>query len=265
MPEPALQLISLAKRYTLKTHAIDVLCGAELSVAPGTWVAVTGKSGCGKSTLLHLAGGRDSPDCGKVICFGQTVSDMRSDRSAVFRQKHIGFVFQSYQLMPGLTALENVALAGRLVGHSKRAATACALDLLAQVDLQDRAHHFPAELSGGEQQRIAIARVMLKRPRLLILDEASSSLDAESERLVQDALARLMSRCTTLVIAHRLSTVIRADRILVLEGGFIEDHGTHSELLGRSEVYARLYRSQFDDAMASVEPGSPVEVMSEKD
>ena len=101
---------------------------------------------------------------------------------------------------------------------------------------------------------------MLKQPRLLILDEASSSLDAESERLVQEALERLMSRCTTLVIAHRLSTVIRADRILVLEGGSIVDQGTHSELLGRSEVYARLYRSQFDDAMASVEPVSAVEV-----
>ena len=109
-------------------------------------------------------------------------------------------------------------------------------------------------LSAGQRQRIAIARVMLKRPRLLILDEASSSLDAESERLVQDALERLMSRCTTLVIAHRLSTVIRADRILVLEDGVIEDQGTHSELLDRSEVYTRLYRRQFDDALASFEP-----------
>jgi ATP-binding cassette subfamily B protein len=93
---------------------------------------------------------------------------------------------------------------------------------------------------------------MLKKPRLLVLDEASSSLDAESERLVQDALDRLMERCTTLVIAHRLSTVIRADRILVLDHGRIDDQGTHPELLARSEIYGRLYRSQFEDALASV-------------
>jgi ABC-type multidrug transport system fused ATPase/permease subunit len=110
-------------------------------------------------------------------------------------------------------------------------------------------------LSAGQRQRIAIARVMLKRPRLLILDEASSSLDAESERLVQDALERLMAGCTTIVIAHRLSTVIRADRILVLEGGVIEDQGTHGELLARSETYSRLYRRQFEDALASTDGG----------
>ncbi len=106
-------------------------------------------------------------------------------------------------------------------------------------------------VSGGQRQRLAIARVMLKRPGVLILDEASSSLDAESEALVQDALEHLMAGRTTLVIAHRLSTVLRADRILVLEGGEITDEGTHGELLVRSEVYQRLYRRQFDDALAS--------------
>ena len=221
MSEPALQLISLAKRYTLKTHAIDVLCGAELSVAPGTWVAVTGKSGCGKSTLLHLAGGLDSPDCGKVICFGQTVSDMRSDRSAVFRQKHIGFVFQSYQLMPGLSALENVALAGRLVGHSKRAATACALDLLAQVDLQDRAHHFPAELSGGEQQRIAIARALMNDPDIILADEPTGNLDPDTSADIIRILAELRDNSgkTIVMVTHDMSLTVRADQVFVLEGG----------------------------------------------
>jgi subfamily B ATP-binding cassette protein MsbA len=110
-------------------------------------------------------------------------------------------------------------------------------------------------LSAGQRQRIAIARVFLKRPRILILDEASSSLDAESERLVQEALERLMVGRTTLVIAHRLSTVIHADRIVVLDGGVIEDVGTHGELLARSPVYSRLYRRQFEAALASVDGG----------
>ena len=221
MPEPALQLISLAKRYTLKTHAIDVLCGAELAVEPGTWVAVTGKSGCGKSTLLHLAGALDSPDCGKVVCFGQTVSDMRADRSAVFRQKHIGFVFQSYQLMPGLNALENVALASRLVGNSKRAATARALDLLTQVDLQDRAHHFPAELSGGEQQRIAIARALMNDPDIILADEPTGNLDPGTSEDIMRILAGLRDNDgkTIVMVTHDMSLTVRANQVFVLEGG----------------------------------------------
>ena len=106
-------------------------------------------------------------------------------------------------------------------------------------------------MSGGQRQRLAIARVMLKRPTILILDEASSSLDAESEALVQDALDHLMNGRTTIVIAHRLSTVLRADRILVLDDGRIQDQGSHTELLERSPVYQRLYRRQFEDALAT--------------
>jgi ABC-type multidrug transport system fused ATPase/permease subunit len=109
-------------------------------------------------------------------------------------------------------------------------------------------------LSAGQRQRLAIARVMLKRPRILILDEASSSLDAESERLVQDALDRLVEDRTTVVIAHRLSTVIRADRILALDGGRIVERGTHAELLQRSGIYRTLYQRQFEDALASAGP-----------
>ena len=221
MPEPALQLISLAKRYTLKTHVIDVLRGVELAVEPGSWVTVTGKSGCGKSTLLHLAGALDNPDCGKVVCFGQTVSDMRADRSAVFRQKHIGFVFQSYQLMPGLTALENVALASRLVGNSKRVATARALDLLTQVDLQDRAHHFPAELSGGEQQRIAIARALMNDPDIILADEPTGNLDPDTSADIMRILAGLRDNDgkTIVMVTHDMSLTVRADQVFVLEGG----------------------------------------------
>jgi subfamily B ATP-binding cassette protein MsbA len=112
-------------------------------------------------------------------------------------------------------------------------------------------------LSAGQRQRMAIGRVMLERPRVLILDEASASLDAESEQLVQDALERLMEGRTTLVIAHRLSTVIRADRILVLDEGRIQAEGTHADLLERSPIYSRLYRRQFEDALASVDPPAP--------
>ena len=242
-----------------------VLAGIDVDIEEGSTVALVGSSGVGKSTLASLLPRFFDVQKGRVCVDGIDVREVRLGelRSAV------GIVPQEPMLFAD-SVRENL-----LYGN----ADASEVEMI-EAARAAHAHEFVSgfprgydelvgergvTLSAGQRQRIAIARVMLKRPRLLVLDEASSSLDAESERLVQDALERLMSRCTTLVIAHRLSTVIRADRILVLEGGSIVDRGTHNELLGRSEVYARLYRSQFDDAMASVETVSAVGVTSGTD
>ena len=242
-----------------------VLSGIDADIEEGSTVALVGSSGAGKSTLASLLPRFFDAQKGRVCVDGIDVREVRLEelRSAV------GIVPQEPMLFAG-SVRENL-----LYGNAD-ASEAVMIEAARAAHAHDFISGFPkgydelvgergVTLSAGQRQRIAIARVMLKRPRLLILDEASSSLDAESERLVQDALERLMSRCTTLVIAHRLSTVIRADRILVLEGGSIVDRGTHSELLGRSEVYTRLYRSQFDDAIASVEPVSAVGVTSGPD
>ena len=237
-----------------------VLEGVDADIDEGSTVALVGSSGAGKSTLASLLPRFFDAHRGRVCVDGIDVREVRLQelRSA------IGIVPQEPMLFAG-SVRENL-----LYGNAD-ASEEEMIEAAQAAHAHDFVSGFPkgydelvgergVTLSAGQRQRLAIARVMLKQPRLLILDEASSSLDAESERLVQEALERLMSRCTTLVIAHRLSTVIRADRILVLEGGSIVDQGTHSELLSRSEVYARLYRSQFDDAMASVEPVSAVEV-----
>jgi len=239
-----------------------VLAGIDADIEEGSTVALVGSSGAGKSTLASLLPRFFDAHKGRVSVDGIDVREVRLEEL----RRAIGIVPQEPMLFAG-SVRENL-----LYGNADAAETE-----MVEAARAAHAHDFISgftrgydelvgergvTLSAGQRQRIAIARVMLKRPRLLILDEASSSLDAESERLVQDALERLMSRCTTMVIAHRLSTVIRADRILVLEGGSIVDRGTHSELLGRSEVYGRLYRSQFDDAMASVEPVSAVGVTS---
>jgi subfamily B ATP-binding cassette protein MsbA len=242
-----------------------VLKGIDADIREGSTVALVGSSGAGKSTLASLLPRFFDAQKGLVCVDGNDVREVQLEDL----RRAIGIVPQEPMLFAG-SVRENLLYGNAEASEMEMieaARAAYAHDFVSGLPkgYDELVGERGVTLSAGQRQRIAIARVMLKRPRLLILDEASSSLDAESERLVQDALERLMSRCTTLVIAHRLSTVIRADRILVLEGGFIEDHGTHSELLGRSEVYARLYRSQFDDAMASVEPGSPVEVMSEKD
>lgn len=232
-----------------------VLDGIDLTVGAGETVAVVGASGAGKSTLAALVPRFFDVQHGDVTIDEVDVRDL----SLRQLRETIGLVPQEPMLFAG-TVMENI-LYGREGASAeeveKAARLAHAHEFVSRFP--DRYEQLVGErgvtLSGGQRQRIAIARVMLKRPRILILDEASSSLDAESERLVQDALERLMAARTTLVIAHRLSTVIRADRIVVLDGGVIEDVGTHAELLERSPVYARLYRRQFEDALASVEGG----------
>lgn len=230
----------------------EVLKGIDLTVDQGERVAVVGSSGVGKSTLVSLIPRFYDVDAGRVLVDGVDVRDLTLHGL----REHIGIVPQEPMLFAG-TVKENVAY-GRPEALREE---------VREVAELAHAHEFIAgfpdgydqvvgergvTLSAGQRQRIAIARVMLCRPSILILDEASSSLDAESEALVQDALDRLMADRTTLIIAHRLSTVIHAHRILVLDGGIIEDQGSHAELLDRCHVYQRLYQRQFDDALASI-------------
>ncbi len=237
-----------------------VLKGIDAEIPEGGTVALVGSSGAGKSTLASLLPRFFDVERGQVLVGGVDVRDLR----LLELRRCIGIVPQEPMLFAG-TVRENLLYGNPDASEPEMIEAARAAHAHAFIS------SFPAgydqvvgergvTLSAGQRQRMAIARVMLKRPRLLILDEASSSLDSESERLVQDAIERLMERCTTLVIAHRLSTVIRADRILVLEEGRIEDQGTHAELLERSAVYARLYRSQFEDALASTQAPRTVEM-----
>jgi subfamily B ATP-binding cassette protein MsbA len=234
-----------------------VLDGIDLELHAGERVALVGSSGAGKSTLAALVPRFFDVTRGRVTVDGLDVRDVALNEL----RSHIGLVPQEPMLFAG-TVRENL-----LYGNGD--ADAAELEEAARrAHAHDFVTAFPdgydqrvgergVTLSGGQRQRLAIARVFLKRPRILILDEASSSLDAESEHLVQDALDHLMEGRTTLVIAHRLSTVIRSDRIVVLDDGVIEDQGTHAELLERSPVYTRLYRRQFEDALASVAEPNP--------
>jgi subfamily B ATP-binding cassette protein MsbA len=230
-----------------------VLQGIDVEIEEGSTFALVGSSGAGKTTMASLLPRFFDAERGRVCVDGIDVRDLRLEdlRGA------IGLVPQEPMLFAG-TVRDNLLYGNadateEEIVEAGRAAHAHGFITSFPAGYDQLVGERGVTLSAGQRQRIAIARVMLKKPRLLILDEASSSLDSESERLVQDALERLMARCTTLVIAHRLSTVIRADRILVLDQGRIEDQGKHAELLDRSEVYARLYRSQFEDALASVE------------
>ena len=228
----------------------QVLRDIDLTLEPGETVALVGSSGAGKSTLASLLPRFHDVENGSVTVDGV---DVRAVSLSELRAA-IGLVPQEPMLFAG-TVRENLVYGNPDAGEAeiREAVEAAHADVFVDElpnGLDQRVGERGITLSAGQRQRLAIARVMLKRAPMLVLDEASSSLDAESERLVQDALDHLMVDRTTLVIAHRLSTVLRADRIVVLAGGEIVDRGTHAELLERSEMYRRLYQRQFEDALA---------------
>lgn len=224
----------LTRAFRSGGRPLEVLKGVELEIASGEFVAVAGPSGSGKTTLLGLLAGLDRPTAGKVIVDGQDLDALTEDERARFRVNRIGFVFQTFHLLPTLTALENVLvpleLAGKGAGgpaHSPREASARASALLDRVGLGDRAHHYPVQLSGGERQRVALARAFANRPRILFADEPTGNLDRETGARVAQLIEQLNRDAdTTLVlVTHDAELAGRADRILRLEQGRIVRDG----------------------------------------
>jgi subfamily B ATP-binding cassette protein MsbA len=234
-------------RYQAEPDAPWTLDGINLSVAPGEIVALVGPSGAGKTTLVSLLPRFWDVNRGRITLDGV---DIRALRLADLRGA-IGIVPQEPALFSG-TIRENIAYArpsatDAEVEAAARAAHAHEFVERLALGYETLVGERGIKLSGGQRQRVAIARAILKDPAVLILDEATSNLDTESERLIEDALSRLLVGRTTLIIAHRLSTVQRADRLVVLEHGRVVEEGTHGELLALGGLYARLYQRQFRD------------------
>ena len=222
MDQPILEVRGLLKSIDSGTHRVDILRGVSFAVERGQFVAIMGPSGSGKSTLLGLLAGLDTPSAGQVILDGQEIQDLAEDDMAVLRGRKIGFVFQSYQLVPTLTAEENVLLPLDLAGDGF-AGTARARGLLERVGLADRFDHYPVQLSGGEQQRVALARAFVGRPPLILADEPTGNLDSANGKHVLDMLVELnRSEGTTLVlVTHNRELAARADRLVTLHDGHI--------------------------------------------
>jgi len=188
---PVLQLKGVGKTYRRGGEQLDVLVDFDFTLDAGEFVVVTGPSGAGKSTLLHIAGGLDAPDSGTVSVSGRDVWSMSTGARAAFRRRNLGFVFQFFNLVPMLTAVENVSLPLVLDGVPARSADARAEELLKRVGLGDRARHRPAELSGGQMQRVAVARALVARPSIILADEPTGNLDSHSSTEVLDLLRSL--------------------------------------------------------------------------
>lgn len=209
----------LTKSYASGGRQLTVLNDISFDLAPGAFVAITGPSGSGKSTLLGLLAGLDRPSAGTVTLDGHDLSGLTEDARARLRGDKVGFVFQSFQLIPTLTARENVQVPIELAGGSDAASRAD--ELLARVGLADRGHHYPAQLSGGEQQRVALARAFANRPRILFADEPTGNLDAENGRVIIDLLLEWNRGAgTTLVlVTHDPDLATRAGRVIRLADG----------------------------------------------
>ncbi len=215
------QARGLKKSIRNGEHTVDILRGIDLFVPRGQFVAIMGSSGSGKSTLLGLLAGLDSPSEGEVLVDGVDISRMQEDALAQVRGRKIGFVFQSYQLIPTLTALENVLLPFEL--NASGDGRARALALLGSVGLSDRLHHYPVQLSGGEQQRVALARAFVLEPPIVLADEPTGNLDSVNGRHVLELLTtRQREAGTTLVmVTHDPAIAERADRRVMMRDGLV--------------------------------------------
>ncbi|HEX9109515.1 MAG TPA: ABC transporter ATP-binding protein [Longimicrobiales bacterium] len=213
----------LEQTYLSGGRPLVVLHAVDLTIPSEGFVAIVGPSGSGKTTLLGLLAGLDRPSAGTVTVGGQLLTSLTEDQRARFRAENVGFVFQTFHLIPTLTAYENVLVPLELAGKAGDEGSARAHELLERVDLAGREHHYPAQLSGGEQQRVAIARAFANRPRILFDDEPTGNLDAETGARVVDLLVALNreARTTLVLVTHDPDLAARAHRVLRLAGGRI--------------------------------------------
>ena len=219
-----LELRGVSKTYLDGTDEVHALCDVDLSVAAGKMVAVMGPSGSGKSTLLTIAGALESPSVGEVIVAGHALSPMSRDDRSRLRRRAIGYVFQDFNLLPGLTAVENVAMPLELDGVSAGRARAAGLRALEELGLADRASRFPDQLSGGERQRVAIARAVVGDRRLLLADEPTGALDsANGEAVMRLVLAACKRGLAAVVVTHDAQLASWADQVVFIRDGRIVD------------------------------------------
>ncbi len=233
LPQAVLQITNLSKSYMMGEVRVDALKNISLDFYAGELAVLLGASGSGKSTLINIVGGLDTPTSGKLFFHGQEITAATEPELTAYRRRSIGFVFQFYNLISSLTALENVQLVTEIARNPISAEEALQL-----VGLGHRLNHFPAQLSGGEQQRVAIARAVAKRPELLLCDEPTGALDFQTGKLVLDVIEKVNRELgtTTLVITHNASIAGMADRVVRLRSGEVFEDSRNLTRLSPSEL-----------------------------
>jgi ABC-type lipoprotein export system ATPase subunit len=223
MSDSILTATGIRKSYSLGRRTLDVLRDVDFTARRGEFVALRGASGAGKSTLLHLLGGLDRPDAGDIQVCGQNLGQLPTATLTEFRNRRVGFIFQAYHLLPELDAVENAALPARMARVPAKVAQARAEDLLRRVGLGERFEHRPYELSGGEQQRVAIARCLINNPELILADEPTGNLDTKTGAEILELLLSLRAehRTTLIIATHDASVAAKAERVVELVDGLV--------------------------------------------
>jgi len=230
MSEPVLSIRGLKRTYVTGDRRLEVLKGVDLDVYPGEVVGLIGPSGSGKSSLLHAAGLLEQPDAGRIAVAGEDATDLDDRARTAVRLQSIGFVYQFHHLLPEFSALDNVALPQRIAGRSREDARERALELLTALGLAERVEHQPAQLSGGEQQRVAVARALANRPRLLLADEPTGNLDPATSKIVFQALHDLVRHTgvAALIATHNMELAGYMERVFALVDGHLEERPAQS-------------------------------------
>ncbi len=224
---PLLQAVEVEKSYHSKSQPVHVLSGASLEIQSGEILGIVGASGSGKSTLLHIIGGLDRPEAGNVFFKGQNIFQQKNGFLEQFRNRHIGFVFQTFNLLPDFTALENTMFPGVIGDRDKKSVQEKAEELLGLLGLQDRLNHKPGELSGGETQRVALARSLVNQPDLVLADEPTGNLDSRASGQFLDLTRKLNEEThqTFVIVTHSANIARSLDRVLQLADGRLSPIG----------------------------------------
>jgi putative ABC transport system ATP-binding protein len=221
---PTIDIRNLTKHFGDGDVRVEVLRGVNLTIEQGEFVAIMGPSGSGKSTLLSILGGIETPSSGQVVLEGTDLANLNDDQRTLIRRRRIGFIFQAFNLLPTLSALENVSLPLELDGLNHREATERAKAVLEMVEMQSRMQHIPAKLSGGEQQRVAIARALVIKPAIILADEPTGNLDSRQSKRVTELLRTLAAdqKQTIVMVTHDAQVANAAFRLLMFRDGSIE-------------------------------------------
>lgn len=220
-----LTVTNLSREFKSGTKILTVVNDINFEIEIGTTCAIVGPSGSGKTTLLGLCAGLDRPTAGEVILKGVNLNPLNEDERASVRNMHVGFVFQTFQLVPTLTAIENVMVPLELRGEATKAVRERAKQLLEEVGLGDRTHHYPTQLSGGEQQRVAIARAFINEPKILFADEPTGNLDTETGAYIEKLIFDLneKQKTTLVLVTHDLELADKCDRIIKIKNGRVDE------------------------------------------